>query len=154
MDNYEYLRNIRIPDGVFFAKGNPSRLSRSMNVGEDREPELEPGADQPGWISPSWPTSSSSDTFMDPAEMSPITSSSSSSCAAAFPQHHRGQHRGSLPNSTADPRLSLPRLSTVAPVHAVVPRPPQTRQTGTSGSPYSPLTTEDRKALNSFRVVL
>ncbi|KAJ3557553.1 hypothetical protein NM688_g1412 [Phlebia brevispora] len=59
VDNYEYLRNIRIPDGVFFAKGNQTRLSRVLNIGEEHDPHLAYSVEQPGWISPSWPASSS-----------------------------------------------------------------------------------------------
>lgn len=153
VDNYEYLRNIRIPDGVFFAKGNQARLSRVLNIGEDREPELAHSAQQPGWISPSWPTSSS-ETYTDSIDMSPrLSSSSSSSSAATYPLRHSSasQHHGT---ASLDPRLSLPRLSSVAPVHALTPQSLEGRQLGVSGSPYSPLTSEDRKALNSFRVVL
>ncbi|KIP06903.1 hypothetical protein PHLGIDRAFT_106445 [Phlebiopsis gigantea 11061_1 CR5-6] len=37
VDNYEYLRNIRIPDGVFFAKGNQSRQNRKSSLEMTRE---------------------------------------------------------------------------------------------------------------------
>ena len=152
VDNYEYLRNIRIPDGVFFAKGNQARLNRVLNIGEDRDPEPLRSSHQPGWISPSWP-SSSSDNYTDPVDRSPVLSSSSSSSTATYsPQHIPSSHRPVT--NPLDVKLSLPRLSTVAPVHILAPQSLQSRQLAAPGSPYSPLTSEDRKALNSFRVVL
>ena len=153
VDNYEYLRNIRIPDGVFFAKGNQTRLNRVLNIGEDREPRSAQPMEQPGWISPSWPTSSSSsDTCTDSTDMSPQLSPSSPSTPNYPPRYSSTTPHHS--SSSLDPKMSLPRLSTVAPVHALAQLNLQGRQPGSSGGQYSPLTSEDRKALNSFRVVL
>jgi Gti1/Pac2 family transcription factor len=147
VDNYEYLRNIRIPDGVYFAKGNPTRQTRVMNAGEDREYSVEAYPDQPGWTTPSWPQSAS-DRHHDAVTPSRHTSTSSSSSAAVYAQQ---QATASPRLEPADARYSLPRLSTVAPPHHLTGQP---RPACTPGSPYSPLTPEDRKALNSFRVVL
>ena len=140
------MGNIRIPDGVFFAKGNQSRQSRVMNIGEDREHDADAYGDQPGWITPSWPQSPS-ETHREAS--SRHTSLSSSSSATTFAQ----QTSNASPRpDQADARYSLPRLSTVAPPHHLTGGQP--RSACVPGSSYSPLTPEDRKALNSFRVVL
>lgn len=144
VDNYEYLRNIRIPDGVFFAKGNPSRQNRVLNIGEEREHDAECYADQPSWIAPSW---SQSPSDIRSGAASPRRSSSSSSSSSPVSP----SYQASVPSPRSehlDARYSLPRLSTVAPPHHLtLPGRP-------TGMGYSPLTPEDRKALNSFRVVL
>ncbi|KAI0338660.1 hypothetical protein BDW22DRAFT_1432454 [Trametopsis cervina] len=151
VDNYEYLRTIRIPDGIFFSKSNPTRQTRIYNLGEEREVEGEQESDIPGWRSPSWPSTIQSENFAQ-GSGTPLISSSYSSTAPRSPSVTLHIPQGGTAN--AESRYSLPRLSTVAPTHHVSPQPHSTRPLVSAGSPYSPLTPEDRKALNSFRVVL
>ncbi|GJE89113.1 Gti1/Pac2 family-domain-containing protein [Phanerochaete sordida] len=148
VDNYEYLRNIRIPDGVYFAKGNLSKGGRMvLNLGEDQGQDEDGYDDQPGWISPSWPQTP---TEVPHDGTGPSRHSSLSSASSGSPYAQQAARPPSRPDHT-DARYSLPRLSTVAPPHHLTGQP---RPACTPGSPYSPLTPEDRKALNSFRVVL
>ncbi|KAI0092223.1 Gti1/Pac2 family-domain-containing protein [Irpex rosettiformis] len=154
VDNYEYLRTIRIPDGIFFSKSNPTRQARVFNLGEEHDPDPDNVPDTPGWKSPSWP-SPRPELYAQGPGTSPASSSSLSTASHRPPSPSVGLYR--VPQgdqSNTDSRYSLPRLATVAPPHHLSHHSHSTRPTGTSGSPYSPLTPEDRKALNSFRVVL
>lgn len=149
MDNYEYLRSIRIPDGIFFSKANPARQTRVLNIGEERDTDVEQDNVSPGWRAPSWPPQSEASGHSS----SPSSLSSTPSSTAPYPPRSPPVTLQHVPQST-DARYSLPRLSTVAPPHHITPQSYPTRPVGSSGSAYSPLTPEDRKALNSFRVVL
>jgi len=151
VDNYEYLRNIRIPESVYSsARGNLPKMQRS--VGPD-EPDhrRSHSADHPGWVSPSWSQSSSPHY----TESSDRPLSPSSTCSS--PIQNAPIYSPAIPHrspSTPRPRevhADLPRLSTIAP-HLPLPHPPHRRAGVTSA--YSPLTSEDQRALNSFRVVL
>lgn len=154
VDNYEYLRSIRIPDGIFFSKSNPTRQARVFNLGEEQEPDTDDIPDTPGWKSPSWP-SPQPEVYSQGPGTSPASSSSISATSRRPPSPPVGlYHAPHGEHVNTDARYSLPRLSTVAPPHHLPPHSHPTRPVGSSGSPYSPLTPEDRKALNSFRVVL
>ncbi|KAH8093084.1 Gti1/Pac2 family-domain-containing protein [Cristinia sonorae] len=150
VDNYEYLRGIRIPDGVYSsAKGNLTKAGR-MLTGMDGPPsdyERSPTLSHPGWGTPTWSVSSSS---RGHDIERPLSSSSSSSSSPTTSY----QSTVIYPTSGAQSRrdTSLPRLSTIAPAHRLPPSPYQGGISPTT--PYSPLTAEDRRALNSFRVVL
>lgn len=152
VDNYEYLRSIRIPDGVYSsAKGNLTKSSRILSGvdGQASEYERSPTLTHPGWVSPTWPVPSSS-RGQNEVER-PLSSSSSSSSSPTTPSYHSAtiyQTNG----TTTRKDTSLPRLSTIAPIHQLSPSPHHGGISPTS--PYSPLTTEDRRALSSFRIVL
>ncbi|TCD62463.1 hypothetical protein EIP91_006833 [Steccherinum ochraceum] len=153
VDNYEYLRGVRIPDGVYSsAKGNLSKATRILTGmdGHSSECERSPVLSQPDWVSPSWSSPSGPHPQHDfDRPMSSSSSSSSSPTTAAQP-HSSVLHSPCGAPSRRD--TALPRLSTIAPMHQL---PPSPHNGGLSPvSPYSPLTAEDRKALSSFRVVL
>lgn len=118
-----------------------------LNLGEDQGQDEDGYDDQPGWISPSWPQTP---TEVPHDGTGPSRHSSLSSASSGSPYAQQAARPPSRPDHT-DARYSLPRLSTVAPPHHLTGQP---RPACTPGSPYSPLTPEDRKALNSFRVVL
>ena len=150
VDNYEYLRSVRIPDGVYSsAKGNLTKASRIFTGmdGPSSDYDSSPAAMHSGWVTPTWSTTS-----RVPGEperpQSSSSSSSSSPANAGYPSAAVYQHNGSA--SRRD--TPLPRLSTIAPIHQL-PSPPS-HANASPTTPYSPLTAEDRRALSSFRVVL
>ncbi|KAI0027394.1 Gti1/Pac2 family-domain-containing protein [Vararia minispora EC-137] len=127
VDNYDYLRSLRVPEGVYVSnRGAGKPLASPASDGEDDDGSIYAGfrASQP----PSSPTVSSS--------------SSTYSHSSAGSSHY-----------TYAP---LPRLSTVVPMHSTMgactthPQPTVTRHS----KPYAPLSAEDRRVLNSFRVQL
>ena len=154
VDNYEYLRGIRIPEGVYSsARGNLTKIQRSLPGADESDHRRSHSGDHPGWVSPSWPSSAHSQTPDQDIE-SPISPSSSSSSSPIAGVSQYATHRRY--ETTSGIRISeppLPRLSSIAPLHLPHPH----RNSLSAGAPpvgYSPLTSEDRKALNSFRVVL
>ncbi|KAI0798253.1 Gti1/Pac2 family-domain-containing protein [Abortiporus biennis] len=150
VDNYEYLRNIRIPEGVYSsARGNLNRLQRPTSGSDEPEHRRPPSADHPGWSSPPWaqPPHSYQQGIPD-RPLSPASSSCSSPVLS--PHSYSMSSRGSsILTRHREGNQELPRLSTIAPL---LPPPQLHRRPGASG--YSPLTSEDQRALNSFRVVL
>ncbi|KAM5539546.1 hypothetical protein V8D89_006655 [Ganoderma adspersum] len=149
VENYEYLRNIRVPEGIFTsAKGNIARFGRVLEDADDHE-SSHAGRDYPEWPPSPWsPVSRGAPTTDRPMSSS---SSSSSSGAQRTPSHYSvGQHR---PGSSSG---ALPRLSTVVPVGLLTPPSSPMYPTSPSGVPsnYKPLTAEDRRALSSFRLGL
>ncbi|KAK7677859.1 hypothetical protein QCA50_019171 [Cerrena zonata] len=152
IENYEYLRNIHVPDGVYSsAKGNIGRVTRVLS-GDDNDTERYSSPSPPGWVSPSWPPSITTTGLNGPFQR-PLSSSSSSSGSPVSTHHFTA-----APFSPEAPTLhrdgSLPRLASIAPVQLSHPlsslQPPGSRHNPS----YAPLTPEDRRALNSFRVVL
>lgn len=171
IDNFEYLQRIRVPEEVFLSSKGTYRNAPQYTLSPQR-----PGEDF------SSQSSSSSGSHYDPASSfsgtrfgeeatrnswsrSPVLSSSRPYHDGPIPRHstpgpmHRPVQR--LPEHSP---LSLPGISTVAPYRAHGPSeeylPPPLPHHGTvrpyrSGSQsYSPLSPEDRKALDTFRVVL
>lgn len=152
VENYEYLRNIHVPDGIYSsAKGNIGRVTRALSE-DDNDTERYSNSSTPGWISPSWPPSITTAGLNGPYQR-PLSSSSSSSGSPVSTHHFT-----TAPFSPEAPTLhrdgSLPRLASIAPVQLSHPlsslQPPGSRH----NTSYAPLTSEDRRALNSFRVVL
>ncbi|KAI0270449.1 Gti1/Pac2 family-domain-containing protein [Gloeopeniophorella convolvens] len=129
IDNIEHLRNIRVPHGIYVSsKGSYKRA--------DTFP-CEPDDDESIYSSRRSSISGR-----------PTSSSSSATLAASQPytQSNQGAARPQSPLPG-----SLPRLSSVV-GHA--PLPP-TGPPGPPGArPYAPLSAEDRRVLNAFRVVL
>ncbi|KAF9816964.1 hypothetical protein IEO21_03729 [Rhodonia placenta] len=127
IDDYDFLRSLRVPEGVFTSpRGNPTRVGRADSGHEQARGDLEPESSS---------SSSSSSTSV-------VTNSTGSTTS-------RHSSSGALP---------LPRLSNVVPIQYLGP---SLSSHGSSHSPISPngssyvgLTSEDRRALNSFRVVL
>ena len=153
VENYEYLRNIRVPEGIFTsAKGNIARFGRVLEDSESHEPP-HAGRDYQEWAPTPWALPSSSVIRGAPTVDRPMSSSSSSSSSAAAltsSQYSVGHHRPSSAAST------LPRLSTVVPVGPLTPPTSPVYPTSPGGLPsnYKPLTSEDRRVLNSFRLAL
>ncbi|CAL1697529.1 unnamed protein product [Somion occarium] len=152
MENYEYLRNIRVPDAIYSsAKGNIGKLTRILSEDNDNDPFKNAGT--PGWTSPSWPPAIAT-TGLSTAVQRPLSSSSSSS-GSPVSNHHFTSTPFAPEHFTQQNNASLPRLASIAPVH--LSRPLSGGQPTASGRnvvPYAPLTSEDRRALNSFRVIL
>ncbi|EJF58858.1 hypothetical protein DICSQDRAFT_66069 [Dichomitus squalens LYAD-421 SS1] len=153
IENYEYLRNIRVPEGIFTsAKGNIARFGRVLEDSDGHE-SPRAGMDYPEWSPAPWALPSSPVHRGVPTADRPMSSSSSSSSSAAQnapKQYTVGQHRPSSASGI------LPRLSTVIPVGPLTPPASPMYPTSPSGAPssYKPLTAEDRRALNSFRLAL
>lgn len=154
VDNYEYLRTIRIPEGIYSsARGNLNKIQRSLPGADEPDHRRSHSGDHPSWVQPSWPTSSTCNN-PDQDTDSP-TSPSSSSCSSPIggSTQYATQRRFEPANAIRVAEPSLPRLSSIAPLH--LPHPHRNGiNSGAPTSGYSPLTPEDRKALNSFRVVL
>ncbi|KAJ3484460.1 hypothetical protein NLI96_g5629 [Meripilus lineatus] len=149
VDNYEYLRSIRIPEGVYSsARGNLNKIQRSMPGADEPDHRRSHSGDHPSWVQPSWP-SSATPCNPDQGAESPVSPSSSdcSSLIGGGPQFATNRRY----DASTEP--SLPRLSSIAPLHLPHPHRNGLSPAGPSNG-YSPLTSEDRKALNSFRVVL
>ncbi|TFY66611.1 hypothetical protein EVG20_g4480 [Dentipellis fragilis] len=141
IDNYDYLRNLPVPDGVFVSnKGGYKRIDPFPCDPDDDHSEYSPS--------------------LRPAMPSRTPSSSSTSSQALAGGHY------TLPSPTDGPMYqtraaALPRLSTVVPMrNDLIPRsqqhpghPPQPGSPNATG-PYAPLSAEDRRVLSAFRVVL
>lgn len=189
IEHYDYLRSIRVPEGVFFsAKGLVKKNERGQTEGEDDE-DYSGGSSMYDGVSygPSSPVqhfaalpashnnhrpSSSQHGMYSPAGQHPAPSS------ASVPAYQSRQTsvsapRPSLSRVSSYGPSSLPRLSSVAPLplpghftlqSPVSPLQPSTPSSVSSGhyfssqppSPqtYRPLSSEDRRALSTFRVVL
>lgn len=150
VENYEYLRNIRVPEGIFTsAKGNIARFGRVLEDHDGHEPP-HAGRDYHDWTPAPWALTSAVSRGA-PSVDRPMSSSSSSSSSATLrtsSQYSVGQHRPSSAMGT------LPRLATVVPVGPLTPPASPMYPTTPGGVPgsYKPLTAEDRRALNSFRL--
>ncbi|KAI0351153.1 hypothetical protein OH77DRAFT_974740 [Trametes cingulata] len=152
VENYEYLRNIRVPEGIFTsAKGNIARFGRALDDSDGHDP-LQTNRDYQDWSPAPWAVPSSPSAHGLPIAERPLSSSSSSSSSTAMRSTHYsvGSHRSSSSAGV------LPRLATVVPVaHLTPPSSPMYPTTpGGIPSSYKPLTSEDRRALNSFRLAL
>ncbi|TDL15984.1 hypothetical protein BD410DRAFT_79307 [Rickenella mellea] len=173
IENYNYLRDIRVPDGIFVS-------SKGMVRKTDRYSLNSPGAET-HYRSSSVTSSSGSYELQSPypspgippqrEPRSPngnmIPSSPTSPHQFANHSHHHSSHIHPRPerNHSRD-ATSLPRLSTIAPVqgYSQMASPVSPTHPGSpSGQidsphslprPYHPLSSEDRRALNTFRVVL
>lgn len=149
MDNYEYLRNIRIPEAIYSsARGNLSKGQRPLRGMDGSDGCLSDMDQSPA--SPSWPSSGPYGSYHDD-DHRPLSSSSSSSTTTM--PHSPVAYRYSSNPRSQDGAPALPRLSSIAPVNRFPPHRNLSPPAPSSG-PYSPLTSEDRRALNSFRVVL
>jgi len=132
VDNYDYLRNLTVTEGVFVSNRGVQKPSTF--------PSASDGEDEDGGYSPRQ------------SQMSPSPTSSPSSNTASSPYPYASQGTSSFYS-----QASLPRLSAILPVHGSVGSVNQ-HQTSPVGrhtnQQYAPLSAEDRRVLNSFRVVL
>ena len=146
--HYEYLRRLRAPDGIFLpGKASTRKLEFS-----------EPGAADE--TAPSWPATTDDDhtrrrTNSNNSQRTELSSTSSSPRSSSSPRF------ASLPVPSSHPTrehmYSLPALALVAPRSPTGPSPTAFRnardEVGTKGV-YHPRSSEDRKALESFRITL
>ncbi|KAI0725518.1 Gti1/Pac2 family-domain-containing protein [Fomitopsis betulina] len=146
VEDYDFLKKIKIPEGVFSSpRGNPAKITRMLTSPDER------ARNDGNWSkTASWsPQSPSGNGALSPIERPESSSSSSSSSTTLSTSSestvfHHGDSDGHF----------LPRLSNIIPIHPLNP-PHSHTQSHSSHSPnYAALTNEDRRALSSFRVVL
>lgn len=136
IEHYDYLRNIRVPNGVFISNKNlcgkpdrPSYASDDSEIYDDPPPTLVYAHQHrlPGNFSP----------------MSPLQS--------AIPPYSP-----TIPASSS--RLPLPSINSLdraqEPKKSMLPATRSSTQQNGSPAAYAPLSSEDRRVLDSFRVVL
>ncbi|KAH9921620.1 uncharacterized protein B0H18DRAFT_1187227 [Fomitopsis serialis] len=146
VEHYDYLRKIRIPEGVFSSpRGNPAKITRMLTVPDERSRH------DGDWSKSSWsPQSPSSNGALSPIERPESSSSSSSSSTTLSTSSDTTVFR----HGDTDVGHLLPRLSNIVPIHPLSPSISHTHSQSSQSSGYAALTTEDRRALSSFRVVL
>ena len=146
--HYEYLRRLRVPDGIFLpGKASTRKLELSDPIAVDE-------------TSPSWSANNDDDhsrrrTNSNNSQDTERSSTSSSPRSSASPKF------ASLPvpspHTSRELMYSLPALALVAPRSPSGPSPRASWNANDSGGTkggYHPRSTEDRKALESFRVTL
>ncbi|KAH9924938.1 Gti1/Pac2 family-domain-containing protein, partial [Amylocystis lapponica] len=139
VENYEFLRNLRVPEGIFApAKGSMTRMSR-MLAGADGHAHAQRADELSEWATPgSWaltPTSPGHARYGASTDRPLSSSSSSSSSTGLDSSPYTLTHS---PGGTSP----LPRLSNVVTLHIESP----TRISISAGRPhasYSALTSED-----------
>ncbi|KAF8838570.1 hypothetical protein BDN67DRAFT_907117, partial [Paxillus ammoniavirescens] len=157
VENYDYLRSLRVPEGVFVSsKANGIRNDR-YSYADSRESYI--GAE---FSAQSSPTHYSQHMVM--SHEVPARPMSSASSSASNPLSPMQRHPVSLSAQSATQRpyrdVSLPSISSLTSSHSH-PNPPSSlhashpvRLNHPAPTNYSPLSSEDRRVLNSFRVVL
>lgn len=153
IENYDYLRNLRVPEGIFVSsKANGVRNDRystadstdgytqaefptQLNLAHYSQHRMSHEA-------PSRPTSS-----VPPSPPSPLSSTYSHPYSPQSTTLRPRPQDTSLPSITT---LTIPRAHPDLPPHVSHP----VRLNHPSPSNYSPLSAEDRRVLSSFRVVL
>ncbi|KAF9241298.1 Gti1/Pac2 family-domain-containing protein [Melanogaster broomeanus] len=125
IENYDYLRNLRVPAGIFVS-------SKANGLRNDRYSYTDSGASY-------YPTD---------ALTRPMSSASSATSSPLSPiQRHPMDSDTQRPQSRD---VSLPNISSVTSSHVAHP----VRLNHPSPTNYSPLSAEDKRVLSSFRVVL
>ena len=146
--HYEYLRRLRVPDGIFLpGKASTRKLEPSEPMAVDE-------------TTTSWPANTDDDNIRrrtnsndsQGTERSSTSSSPRSSVSSEFTNLPVPS-----PHPTREPMYSLPALALVAPRS---PSGPSTTthwnvndSVGAKGA-YHPRSSEDRRALESFRITL
>ncbi|KAG8215376.1 hypothetical protein J3R82DRAFT_8974 [Butyriboletus roseoflavus] len=155
IENYDYLRNLRVPEGIFVSsKANGVRNDR-YTATDSRESFTE--SEFPSQLN----LAHYSQHRMSHEVPSRPTSSVSPSPSSPFSPMHR--HSYSPQSTTVRPHphdTSLPSIAALTSPHAHPDLPPTShvshpvRLNHPSPNNYSPLSAEDRRVLSSFRVVL
>lgn len=181
MENYDYLRNIRIPDGIFFSSKGMVRKSDRLLSGDEDDDYHSGGSSMHDGVSYG-PSSPVMQHFATPEHLEHRHRSNSQHSSYPYDPRYpmpSNVHPHALHNAAASQRPSghrtfshdsgtLPRLSTIAPLppSAQYPSPtspiphghtPSSRFSSSqlpSPQSYLPLSPEDRRALNTFKVVL
>jgi len=149
IESYDYLRNIRVPEGVFVSsKANGLRTDRYSYAPDPRESFIAGDSSILPYVGQyPYPSSSSSETSRS------VSASSSASYAGVPPPQ-------SSAAITADGPRSRHQGVTLPSISALTAGPDDTQNAAVRlGHPapstnYQPLSAEDRRVLNSFRVVL
>lgn len=136
IEHYEYLRNIRVPNGVFISNKNlcgkpdrPSYASDDSEIYDDPPPTL---------VYAHHHRHSANFSPMSPLQSAtPPYSPAMSASVPRFP----------LPSINSRDRAQEQRKS-------MLPSPRGSTQPNGPNAAYAPLSSEDRRALDSFRVVL
>ena len=147
--HYEYLRRLRVPDGIFLpGKASTRKLEISEPLVVDE-------------TTPSWPANAEDDhirrrTDSNKSQGTEHSSTSSSPRSSASPEFDASLPVAS-PHPTREHMHSLPALALVAPRS---PSGPSTTASWNahdsvgSKNAYHPRSSEDRRALESFRITL
>lgn len=146
--HYEYLRRLHVPDGIFLpGKASTRKLELSESTVTDSS-------------SPSWPASANDDHIRRRANSNNSQGTEHSSTSSS-PRSSASPKFTSLPvpssHPTSEHMYSLPALALVAPRSPSGPSPTAylnpDDSVGRKGG-YHPRSSEDRKALESFRITL
>jgi len=130
IENYPYLRKIQIPNGVFFSnKVLCTRTDRFASYSDESEPYED--VYHSGNDHPASPKFSSPPSPLAPSIHSPPLS----------------------PQSSSTPRVSLPPISSLSP-YGQRPHLPHPHSSPACPTYYTPLSSEDRRALQKLKVVL
>lgn len=181
VENYDYLRNLRIPDGVFFSSKSLLRKSDRTFSGDEDDEYQSGGSSMHDGLSygPSSPVMQKigeSDIHSQRPRSHTAFAASNTvddyySRKGSFETNSRHQfHHSTGPRPGANRSVtydsgSLPRLSTIAPTPQYVlvspASPTLSPGNGIFHGPhlpgpqgYMPLSSEDRRALNTFKVIL
>ncbi|KAF9039840.1 Gti1/Pac2 family-domain-containing protein [Panaeolus papilionaceus] len=133
IDNYSYLRNIQVPSGIFFSnKILCTRTDRFTSYSDESEPhEDNYHSLRPMYDGPASPVYTSTPS---PSAYSPILTSQ---------------------NSSQFPRISLPPISALSDgKRPHLPYPMLPGYSSSNSQNYTPLSSEDRRALEKLKVVL
>jgi hypothetical protein len=146
ISHYDYLRRLRVPDGIFL----PGKASaRKLELSEPTAPD----DTSPPWSVPDDDhtrrranSNNSQGTELSSACSSPRSSASPKFTSLPVPSHQTSEHIYSLPGLAlvAPQNPSGPSSTTFRNAHDSV---------GAKGA-YHPRSSEDRKALESFRITL
>ncbi|OCB85023.1 hypothetical protein A7U60_g7980 [Sanghuangporus baumii] len=174
IENFEYLRRIRVPDGVFFSAKGLVKRSDDPHADVDGEDDTSAGSsmyngDDVGGSSPV-----QQHFLRDRMPGNGLKLSHAYETRHSNDQSLQGVHHQSLPRANSRDLSTLPRLSTIAPLpqqgyytlHS--PSSPNSMYGDGSDSSvrhlspvhvspsrsYRPLSPEDRRALSTFKVVL
>ncbi|KZT05114.1 uncharacterized protein LAESUDRAFT_242417 [Laetiporus sulphureus 93-53] len=145
IEDYDFLRDLCIPDGIFSSpRGNPTRVNRAHS-GIDNEDYIRSDGQ---WAKVPWSLSSPASVTSPIDRPESSSSSSSSSTVLTSSSESTVSHH--------DTGSALPRLSNVlSPHHLSIPLSRGLPSPSGPPSPtYNALTSEDRRALSSFRVIL
>lgn len=145
IESYDYLRDIRVPPGIFLSsKVLSARVDRFSYYSDESELYDDRG------YSPTSPI------YRHPIPGSPHSSASSSSSSLQASHYPSPRSQLMVPLQLDQQRIVLPPINTLNSSTTTYQRRGSIAALSNpySSPPYAPLTTEDRRVLNSFRVVL
>lgn len=139
IEQYDYLRNVRVPAGIFLSNKVLCARADRFSYYSDESELYDDGSQSPV------PSPYEYRAFPTPATIPEFPTSSS----------HHPQNQHPLPVGS-QPKVVLPPIDTLGPPR----RPPfphlhsSPASSGGYSKGYAPLSSEDRRVLDSFRVVL